>query len=174
MADELPDFEFSNELESEFEQMRRKRAQEASQGQQPEAKAEAQASSHEAYSAAKSGETQFYAWQVCLADMATGSLSDADNYPNYLINRESITQMLGIGMASGQNMLSAGDASFAVAISIQREGQISLIGMDHPRYRDIAATISEELIAGQDKGMVAELPNGRLIAVKSPVDPSKL
>lgn len=118
---------------------------------------------------------EFYAWQVCLADSATNSLMDADDYPDYIVNRETITQMLGIGMSSGQNAFPLNGQMFVVAISIQvGEGEIKLIGPDHPRYAAVAAVVSEELLKGQDRGMVADLPNGTLVAVKPPADPSKL
>lgn len=181
MTDDLPEFEFSDELESEFEQMRASQAAErdaaaAAQvgegaGENAAAQARAQASAGEG---AAQGEAQFYAWQVCLADHAATQLMDADDYPNYLINRESITQMLGIGMASGRNALPADDAMFVVAISIQEGGAVKVIGPDHPRYNDVAAVVSEELLSNKDRGMVAQLPNGRLVAVKQPVDPSNL
>lgn len=118
---------------------------------------------------------EFYAWQVCLADSATNSLMDADDYPDYIVNRETITQMLGIGMSSGQNAFPLNGQLFVVAISIQvGEGEIKLIGQDHPRYKAVSAVVSEELLKGQDHGMVADLPNGTLVAVKPPTDPSKL
>lgn len=118
---------------------------------------------------------EFYAWQVCLADGATNSLMDADDYPDYIVNRETITQMLGIGMSSGQNAFPLNGQMFVVAVSIQvGEGEIRLIGPDHPRYAAVAAVVSEELLKGQDRGMVADLPNGTLVAVKPPADPSKL
>lgn len=118
---------------------------------------------------------EFYAWQVCLADSASNSLMDADDYPDYIVNRETITQMLGIGMASGQNAFPLNGQMFVVAISIQvGEGEIKLIGPDHPRYAAVAAKASEALLEGQDRGMVADLPNGTLVAVKPPADPSKL
>ncbi len=118
---------------------------------------------------------EFYAWQVCLADAATNSLMDADDYPDYIVNRETITQMLGIGMSSGQNAFPLNGQMFVAAVSIQvGEGEIQLIGPDHPRYKAVAAVVSEELLKGQDRGMVADLPNGTLVAVKPPADPSKL
>lgn len=118
---------------------------------------------------------EFYAWQVCLADSATNSLMDADDYPDYIVNRETITQMLGIGMSSGQNAFPLNGQMFVVAISIQvGEGEIKLIGPEHPRYAAVAAVVSEELLKGQDRGMVADLPNGTLVAIKPPADPSKL
>lgn len=118
---------------------------------------------------------EFYAWQVCLADSATNSLMDADDYPDYIVNRETITQMLGIGMSSGQNAFPLNGQMFVVAVGFQvGEGNIKLIGPDHPRYAAIAAKVSEELLAGQDRGMVADLPSGTLVAIKPPADPSKL
>lgn len=181
--EDLPEFEFSDEIENEFAQMN---ARGAISGQSTDGSAgagqETPGTANGAISEGTSGaaaadadrETQFYAWQICLADMATNALTNADDFPSYLVNREPITQMLGIGMASGQNAFPLEDQMFVVAISVQDSGQIKLIGPDYPRYRDIAAVVSEELLKGLDRGMVAELPNGKLIAVKSPVDPSKL
>lgn len=119
--------------------------------------------------------TEFYAWQVCHADEATNSIMDADDFPDYIVNRETITQMLGIGMASGQNAFPLNGQMFVVAVSIQvGEGEIKLIGPEHPRYQALAAVISEELLKGQDRGMIADLPNGTLVAIKPPADPDKL
>lgn len=113
--------------------------------------------------------SEFYAWQVCHADMETQSLMNADDYADYIVNRETITQMLGIGMASGQNAFPLDDHMFVVAISRQENGEISLIGTDFPRYQEMAALISEKLLAGEDNGMLAQLPNGNLIAIKQPM-----
>lgn len=127
------------------------------------------------FSDEKNDSAQFFAWQVCLADEASHSLSDADDYPGYLINREPITQMLGIGMASGQNAYTLDNQLFVCAISIQEpDGTIKLIDPSYPHYSEVAQKASEELLNGQDRGMVALLPNGSIIAVKNPVDPSTL
>ena len=119
--------------------------------------------------------TEFYAWQVCHADMATNSIMNADDFPDYIVNRETITQMLGIGMASGQNAFPLNGQMFVCAISIQLgDCEIKLIGPDHPRYAAVAAVVSEELLKGLDRGMVADLPNGTLVAIKPPADASTL
>ena len=119
--------------------------------------------------------TEFYAWQVCVVDSSENALVDADDFPDYIVNRETITQMLGIGMATGQNAFPLNGQMFVVAVSIQvGEGEIELIDSEHSRYQAIAALVSEDLLKGQDHGMIAELPNGKLIAVKLPVDPSRL
>lgn len=173
MADDLPEFEFSDELESEFERMRAEQSLDSENA--PRSMPQAMQASNAA-SAEGSKEAIFYAWQVCLADMASNSLANADDYPNYLINREPIMQMLGIGMASGKNAFPTDDATFVAAISIQDEatGEAMLIGSEHPSYADVAAVVSEELLSGKDHGMVAQLPNGKLIAIQPPVNPSQL
>lgn len=113
-------------------------------------------------------EAKFFAWQVALADQAENSLRDADDFPNYIVNRDSITQMLGIGMSSGKNAFTVDDQLFVVAVSEQVDGQIKLIDTNYPRYSEMAALISEKLLEGKDKGMLSLLPNGRLLAINPP------
>ena len=123
-----------------------------------------------AYDAGSSGNAdtgrpmQLFAWQVCLVHLDENSIEDADNYPDYLVNRARITQSLGLGMAQGQNAFPLGDQLFAVAVSIQNaEGGIELIDESYPRYNDVATVIAEQLLRGGDHGMVAQLANGNLV-----------
>lgn len=117
---------------------------------------------------------KLFAWQICLAHLEDGLLEDADNYADYAINRDRICQALGFGMANGQNAFPLGDAMFVVAVSIQKEGEIVLIESSHPRYNDIAVLIAEQLLRGEDHGMVAELPNGNLVPFIPSTDPTDL
>lgn len=118
--------------------------------------------------------SQLFAWQICLARMEEGELEDADNYPNYAINRERITQTLGIGMASGQNAFPLDGQLFVVAVSIQENGEIRLIDSGYPGYNVVAVVIAEQLLKGEDHGMVAQLPNGKLIPFMPPTDTQDL
>lgn len=118
--------------------------------------------------------TQLFAWQVCLAHMEEGELEDADNYADYAINRQKITQTLGIGMASGQNAFPLDGQLFVVAVSIQEEGQIRLIDSGYPGYGEVAVVVAEQLLGGHDHGMVAQLPNGKLVPFIPPTEPDAL
>ena len=118
--------------------------------------------------------SQLYAWQICLAHLDEGTLEDADNYADYAINRDRITQALGVGMASGQNAFPLGDQMFVVAVSIQENGQIRLIDSGYPGYNEVALVIAEALLQGQDHGMVAQLPNGKLVPFTPPTDAERL
>lgn len=118
--------------------------------------------------------TQLFAWQVCLAHMEQGELEDADNYADYAINRERITQTLGIGMASGQNAFPLNGQLFVVAISIQEHGEIRLIDSGYPGYNEVSVVIAEQLLSGADHGMVAQLPNGNLVPFVPPADATSL
>ena len=119
--------------------------------------------------------TQLFAWQICLAHIAEGRLEDADNYADYAINRDRITQALGLGMAQGQNAFPLGDQLFAAAISIQNAaGEIEVINESYPGYADVALVVSEQLLRGEDHGMVAQLPNGNLVPFIPPTDAADL
>ena len=119
--------------------------------------------------------TQLFAWQVCLVHVDKGALEDADNYPDYLINRARITQALGLGMAQGNNAFPLDGQLFAAAVSIQDDqGNIQIINESHPRYTDVAVIVAEQLLRGEDHGMVAQLPNGSLVPFMPPTDDSKL
>lgn len=115
--------------------------------------------------------TQLFAWQICLAHLEAGELEDADNYPDYVINRERITQSLGLGMSNGQNAFQLDGQLFAVAVSVQVDGQIRLIDQTHPHYNDVALVVAEQLLRGEDHGMVAILPNGNLVPFVPPANP---
>lgn len=117
---------------------------------------------------------ELFAWQVCLAHMEEGQLEDADNYADYAINRDRITQTLGVGMASGQNAFPLDGQLFVVAVSIQEHGQIRVIDSGYPGYGDVAVVIAEQLLKGEDHGMVAQLPNGKLIPFTPPTDVESL
>ncbi len=118
--------------------------------------------------------TQLFAWQICLAHMDEGYLEDADNYADYAINHDRITQALGLGMANGQNALPLNGQMFAVAVSIQEDGEIKLIDSSYPHYNDVALIIAEQLLQGKDHGMVALLPNGSLVPFIPPTDAENL
>ena len=119
--------------------------------------------------------TQLFAWQVCLAHLEENALEDADNYADYAINRDRITQALGLGMAQGQNAFPLGDQLFVVAVSIQNaSGGIEIINESYPRYSDVALVVSEQLLRGDDHGMVAQLPNGNLVPFVPPIDAADL
>lgn len=118
--------------------------------------------------------TELFAWQICLAHIEEGSLEDADNYADYAINRDRITQTLGLGMSSGQNALPLDGQMFVVAISIQRDGQIQLIDSSHPNYPSVSLVVAEQLLKGEDHGMVALLANGHLVPFVPPTDVASL
>ena len=119
--------------------------------------------------------TQLFAWQVALAHLDQGSIEDADNYADYAINRDRITQALGLGMAQGQNAFPLGDQLFVAAVSIQNaSGGIELINESYPRYNDVAIVIAEQLLRGEDHGMVAQLPTGNLVPFVPPTDTADL
>ena len=116
--------------------------------------------------------TQLFAWQICHVQLDQNALEDADNYPDYLINRDRITQALGLGMAQGQNAFPLGDQLFAAAISIQSDdGGIQVINEEYPGYGDVALVVAEQLLRGEDHGMVAQLPNGNLVPFMPPTEP---
>ena len=115
--------------------------------------------------------TQLFAWQVCLVHLDRNALEDADNYPDYLVNRDRITQALGLGMAQGNNAYPFGDQLFAAAISIQVDGGIQVINESYPGYGDVALVVAEQLLRGEDHGMVAQLPNGNLVPFMPPTEP---
>ena len=115
--------------------------------------------------------TQLFAWQICLVHLDRGALEDADNYPDYLVNRDRITQALGLGMAQGQNAFPLGDQLFAAAVSVQAEdGGIQVINESYPGYADVALVVAEQLLRGEDHGMVAQLPNGNLVPFVPPTE----
>ena len=119
--------------------------------------------------------TQLFAWQIALAHLDKNSIEDADNYADYAINRDRITQTLGMGMARGQNALPLDDQLFVVAISIQNAaGGIELISESYPRYGDVAIVVAEQLLRGEDHGMVAQLPNGNLVPFVPPTNAADL
>lgn len=118
--------------------------------------------------------TELFAWQICLAHVEQGMLEDADNYPNYAINRDRICQTLGLGMTSGQNALPMDGQMFVVAISIQVNDAIQVIDASHPNYNGVALVVAEQLLRGEDHGMVALLPNGNLVPFTPPTDPQNL
>ena len=119
--------------------------------------------------------TQLFAWQICLAHLGENVLEDADNYADYAINRDRITQMLGLEMAQGQNAFPLNDQMFVVAISIQDEqGKIHIINESFPRYADVSVVVAEQLLRGEDHGMVAQLPNGNLVPFVPPTDAASL
>lgn len=118
--------------------------------------------------------TQLFAWQVCLAHMDEGTLEDADNYADYAINRDRIVQTLGLGMASGQNAFPLDGQLFVVAVSIQDNGEIRVIDSGYPGYREVSMVIAEQLLGGNDHGMVAQLPNGNLVPFVPPTDTQDL
>ena len=119
--------------------------------------------------------TQLFAWQVCLAHLDENALEDADNYADYAINRDRITQALGLGMAQGQNAFPLGDQLFVAAVSIQNaSGGIEIINESYPRYADVALVVAEQLLRGDDHGMVAQLPNGNLVPFVPPTDTADL
>ncbi len=165
---ELPDFEFSDEVKEELaaqEEKSKQREQDIVQEAD-----EIIAEEESEYQMV----TEFFAWQICFANVADNSLSDADNYPEYFVNKETIMQMLGIGMATGQNAYALNDEMYVVAISEKKDDDILMLGTEDPRYKAVAAVVSEQLLAGSDQGMIAQLPNGKLVPMKPPVDPSKL
>lgn len=119
--------------------------------------------------------TELFAWQICLAHLKENALEDADNYADYAINRDRICQALGLGMANGQNAFPLDENHmFVVAVSIQVNGAIQLIEQSHPRYNDIAVIVAEQLLRGEDHGMVAQLPNGNLVPFVPPTSPQGL
>ena len=121
---------------------------------------------------APSQPTQLFAWQICLVHLDENALEDADNYPDYLVNRSRITQALGLGMSQGQNAFPLADQLFAVAISIQADdGSIQVINESHPGYTDVALVVAEQLLRGEDRGMVARLPNGNFVPFTPPTQP---
>lgn len=119
--------------------------------------------------------TQLFAWQVAVAHLDENSIEDADNYADYAINRGRITQALGLGMAQGQNAFPFGDQLFVAAVGIQNEsGGIELVDESYPRYADVAVVVAEQLLRGEDHGMVAQLPNGNLVPFLPPTDAADL
>ena len=120
--------------------------------------------------------TQLLGWQICLAHPETQSLEDADNYTDYAVNRDRIVQMLGIGMARGQNAYDLNGQLFVVLVAKQREGSPDPhpIDQSHPLYASAAAAIAEELLKGNDHGMLAFFPNGHLVHFTPPTEASSL
>mgnify|MGYP007105517637 CR=1 FL=1 len=119
--------------------------------------------------------TQLFAWQICLVHPDRSMIEDADNYPDYLVNRGRITQALGMGMAQGQNAFQLDDQLFAAAISIQNAaGDIEVINESYPGYADVALVVAEQLLRGADHGMVAQFPNGNLVPFVPPTDAADL
>lgn len=111
-------------------------------------------------------------WQVCLAHPETQSLEDAGNYADYAVNRDRIVQMLGIGMARGQNAFELDGQLFAVLVAEQVEGSPEPRPIDqaHPAYQAAAPAIAEELLRGADHGMLALFPNGHIVPFTPPTD----
>ena len=119
--------------------------------------------------------TQLFAWQICIARLEENALEDASNYADYAINRDRITQTLGLGVAQGQNAFALDGQLFVVAVSIQREdGSIEIINEVYPRYDEVILVVAEQLLRGDDHGMVAQLPNGNLVPFLPPTDPAAL
>lgn len=113
--------------------------------------------------------TELFAWQVAVMHAESNALEDADNYPDYLMNRTRVTQALGVGMSQGQNAFPFDGQMFVVAVSVQNvEGGIDLISDAHPRYPDVALIVSQQLLRGDDHGMVAQLPDGALVPFVPP------
>ena len=113
---------------------------------------------------------QLFAWQVCLAHLDRNMLEDASNYPAYAINYSLITQTLGLGLAQGQNAFALDGQLFAVALSIQRDDEsIEIINESFPGYGDAMLVVSEQLLRGEDHGMIAQLPNGTLVPFIPPI-----
>lgn len=163
---ELPDFEFSDEIEEEFAETEKQRIDQEICEEADQIIADEESEYQRV--------TDFFAWEICFADTTDNSLSDADNYPGYFVNKESIMQMLGIGMATGQNAYAINGELYVVAISEKKGDDIAIITSDDPRYKTVADVVSEQLLNGYDQGMIAQLPNGRLVPMKPPVDPTQL
>ena len=120
--------------------------------------------------------TQLLGWQICLAHPETQSLEDADNYADYAVNRDKIVQMLGIGMSRGQNAYDLDGQLFVVLVAEQRDGSPEPHPIDqaHPLYAPAAAAIAEELLRGNDHGMLAFFPNGHVVPFTSPTEAQAL
>lgn len=116
------------------------------------------------------------AWQICLAHPETQSLEDADNYADYAVNRDKISQMLGIGMTRGQNAFDLDGQLFVVLVAEQRDGspEPHPIDQSHALYSAVAPAIAEELLSGRDHGMLAFFPNGHVVPFTPPTEPSAL
>lgn len=114
--------------------------------------------------------TQLLGWQICLAHPETRSLEDADNYADYAVNRDQIVQMLGIGMARGQNAYDLNGQLFVVLVAEQQGNSPEPRPIDqlHPLYGAAATVIAEELLKGSDHGMLAAFPNGHIVAFAPP------
>lgn len=118
--------------------------------------------------------SQLFGWQVCLAHIETRSFEDADNYADYAVNRDKICQSLGIGMASGRNAFELDGQLFVAVVAVQDGQRIQPIDEQHPLYGQIALIMAEQLLKGDDHGMVAVLPNGHLVPFVPPTDPANL
>ena len=115
--------------------------------------------------------TRLFAWQICHVRVEENALEDADNYPDYLVNRSKVIQALGLGMAQGHNAFPLNDQLFAVAVSIQNaNGEIEVINESYPGYGEVALVVAEQLLRGEDHGMVAQLPNGNFVPFMPPTE----
>ena len=118
--------------------------------------------------------SELFGWQICLAHAETRSFEDADNYADYAVNRDKICQALGVGMASGRNAYELDGQLFAAVLVVQRDGKIQPIDQQHPLYNDLALIVAEQLLKGDDHGMIAALPNGHLVPFVPPTEAKDL
>ena len=120
--------------------------------------------------------TQLLGWQICLAHPETQSLEDADNYADYAVNRDAIVQALGMGMMRGQNAFQLNDQLFVVLVAekIGDSPEPHPIDQTHPLYSAAALAIAEELLKGNDHGMLAAFPNGHLVPFTPPTPANEL
>ncbi len=120
--------------------------------------------------------TKLLGWQICLAHPESQSLEDASNYADYAVNRDKIVQMLGIGMSRGQNAYNLDGQLFVVLLAEQREGtpEPHPIDQSHPLYAAASVVVAEELLRGNDHGMLAAFPNGHLVSFVPPTEASEL
>ena len=120
--------------------------------------------------------TQLLGWQICLAHPETQSLEDADNYADYAVNRDTIVQALGMGMTRGQNAYQMDGQLFVVLVAepVGDSNAPQPIDQEHPLYAAAALAIAEELLKGNDHGMLAAFPNGHLVSFAPPTPASEL
>lgn len=120
--------------------------------------------------------TQFLGWQICLAHPETRSLEDAGNFADYAVNRDAIVQALGMGMTRGQNAYQLKDQLFVVLVAEQLgdSPEPRPIDQSHPLYAPAALAIAEELLKGNDHGMLAAFPNGHLVPFSPPTPADEL